>query len=160
MQQLIGGHVGEDEAGHLGRIKVAGDLDRIHLRHTHALGVGAPDRQRCHPVARSQPRAARAQLLDHADELVAGRERRLGHAEIGAGAQLGIGKGHPRRQHPDADLADPRPRIVLLYHPQHLGPAIALHDHALHRPQLLVRAAPASGRCSERFLLTRLACSD
>jgi hypothetical protein len=147
VKELIGRHVRQDEANHLGRIELLGNLNGVHVRHADTLRVGAPDGERRHPVSHSQPgRAAGAELLDDADELIAGGEWRLRHAQIRAGAQLSIGKRHPRCQHPNAQLADPRPRIALLHHRQHLGTAIAVHHHALHHllPSF-VRAAPAVG---------------
>src|SRR6266568_2528768 len=113
-----------------------------------------------HTRSAAQPRTARAQLLDDTDELVARRERRIRHAEIGPGAQHGIGIGHARGQHPDPDLARTRPGVILLNHPQDLGPAIVIDDDTLHHPHLLARPAPPPGRCSYHFLLIRLACSD
>ena len=123
---------GEHEAHDLRRVEVLGHLDRVRLRHADALRVGAPHRQRADAVSHSQPRAARAELLDDADELVAGRERRLRHAEIRAGAQLGIGERHARGQDPDADLARTRPGVLVLHDPQDLGPAEVVDDDALH----------------------------
>ena len=133
VKQLVGGHVGEHEAHDLRRVEVLGHLDRVRLQNTDALRVGAPHRQRADTVSHSQPRAARAELLDDADKLVAGRERRLRHAEIRAGAQLGIGERHAGGQNPDADLARTRPGIVVLHHPQDLGPTEVIDDDALHR---------------------------
>ena len=91
MEQLVRGHVREDEAQNLPRIKVLGHLDRIPLQNTNALCVRTPHRQRADAVSLAQPPAARAKLLDHADKLIARRERRLRHAEIRAGAEHGIG---------------------------------------------------------------------
>jgi len=68
------------EAEDLPGIEVLGHVDGAGLRHANALGVGAEDRQRADAVAHAQPRAARTQLLDDADELVARRERRLRRA--------------------------------------------------------------------------------
>ncbi len=87
-----------------------------------------------------QPRAARAQLLDDADELVAGRERRLRHAEIRAGAQHGVGVRDPGGQNPDADLARPRLGNVVLHHPQDLGPTEVIDDDTLHRLLFVCRS--------------------
>jgi hypothetical protein len=87
VKQLVGGQVGEDEAYDLGRVELLGHLDRVLLRHADTLRVGAPHRQRGDTVSLSQPRATRAELLDDADEFVAGRKRRLRTAEIDAGAQ-------------------------------------------------------------------------
>jgi hypothetical protein len=79
--------VGEHEAQDLGRVQVLGDLDRARLRHTDALRVGPPHRQGADAVSFSQARAARAELFDDADELVARRERRLRSAgDVGAEA--------------------------------------------------------------------------
>jgi len=87
VKQLVGGHVGEDEAHDLRRIEVLGHLDRVPLRHTDTLRVRAPHRQRGDTISLPQPRTARAELLDDPDELVAGREGRLRAAEIRTGAQ-------------------------------------------------------------------------
>ena len=160
VEQLVRRHVGEHEAQDLRRIEVLRHLDGAGLRHAHALRVGTPHRQRADTVSDAQPCGARAQLLDNTDELVAGRERRIRHAEIGPGAQHGIGIGHARGQHPDPDLARTRSGIVLLNHLQDLGTAEVIDDDTLHRSHLLVRPAPPPGRCSCRFLLIRLACSD
>jgi hypothetical protein len=81
-------------------------------------------------------RAARAELLDNADELVTGRERRLRPAEIRAGAQLGIGERHAGGQNPDADFARTRSGIVVLHYPQDLGSAEVIDDNTLHRLSL------------------------
>jgi hypothetical protein len=79
--------VGEHEAQDLGRVQVLGDLDRARLRHTDALRVGPRHRQGADAVSFSQARAARAELFDDADELVARRERRLRSAgDVGAEA--------------------------------------------------------------------------
>ena len=108
---------GKEEAQDLPRIEVLGNVDRAGLRHADAVRVRAPDRQRADAIAHAQPRAARAELLDDADELVAGRERRLrGAREVRAGAQLGIGERHPGRQNLDEHLARTRSRILLLDH--------------------------------------------
>ena len=96
----------------------------------------------------SQPRAAGTEFLDDADEFVARRERRLRAAEVRPGADERVGERHPGGQHPDADLALPRPGIGLVHHLQHLGTAIVVDNHALHRPHLPVRAAPPPDRCS------------
>jgi hypothetical protein len=96
VQELVGCHVRQNEAHDFGRIQRAGHFDRVDFRQADALGVSAPDGERCHSITLSQPRAPRAELLDAADELVAGREWWLWHAEIGPGAQLGIRKRHPR----------------------------------------------------------------
>ena len=123
-----------DEAHDLRRIEVLGHLDRVLLRHADALRVGPPDRQRTDAVSHSQPRAARAELLDYADELVAGRERRLRPArDICAGAELGIGERHAGGQNPDEDLALARSRIALLHHLQDLGSAEVIDDDTFHR---------------------------
>ena len=144
MKHLVRGHVREDEAHDLRRVEVLGHLDRVLLRHADALRVGAPHRQRADTVSLSQPRAARAELLDDADELVAGRERRLRAAEIRAGADQRIGERHAGGQNPDADLARTRSGIVLLHHPQDLGPAEVIDDDALHGRVLRGRTVRAS----------------
>jgi hypothetical protein len=87
VKQLVGGRVGEDEAHDLRRVEVVGHLDRVLLRHADTLRVGAPHRQRGDTISLPQPRAAQAELLDDADELVAGSEGRLRAAEIVTGAQ-------------------------------------------------------------------------
>jgi hypothetical protein len=87
MKQLVGGHVGEDEAHDLRRVEVLGHLDRVPLRHADTLRVRSPHRQRGDTDSLAQPRAARAELLDDADKLVSGREGRLRAAEIRTGAQ-------------------------------------------------------------------------
>jgi hypothetical protein len=132
VQQLIGGHVRQHEADDFRRVEVRGHLNRVLLEHADPLRIGAPDRQCGDPVSHAQPRAARAELLDDADKVVARRERRLRHAEIRAGAQLRIGKRHASGQNPDADLARPRPGSIVLHHPQDLGPAEVIDDDALH----------------------------
>ena len=114
------------------RVEVLGHLDRVRLQNADALGVRAPHRQRADAVSHAQPRAARAELLDDADELVAGRERRLRHAEIRADAEHGIGVRHAGRQNPDAHLARTRSRILVLHDPQDLGTAEVIDDDALH----------------------------
>ena len=116
------------------RVEVLGHLDRVLLRHADALRVGAPLRQRADAVSHTQPRAARAELIDDADELVAGRERRLRAAEIRAGAHLGIAERHARGQNPDADLARTRSGIVLLHHAHNFGAAEVVDDDTLHDP--------------------------
>jgi hypothetical protein len=120
----------------LGGIEVLGHLDGVRLRQADALGVGAPDRQRADAVPHPQPRATRAELLDDADELVAGRERRLRHAEIRAGPQLGIGERHAGGQNPDAHLAWARLGNAVLHHPQDLRPAEDRRRHASSSPLL------------------------
>ena len=122
MKHLVGGHIGEHEAHHLRRVEVLGHLNRARLRHADALRVGAPHRQRADAVSLPQPRAGRAELVDDADKLVAGRKRRLRRAEIRAGAKLSIGERHPGSQDPDAYLARPRPGILVLHHLKTSGP--------------------------------------
>src|SRR5690606_3051229 len=63
-----------------------------------ALRVRAPNGQRTDAISLSEPRAAWAEGLDDADELVARRERRLGAVEVRAGSELGIGERHLRRR--------------------------------------------------------------
>jgi hypothetical protein len=82
----------ENEAHDLRRVVVLGHLDRVRLQHADLLRVTTPDGQRADAVSVPQARTARADFLDHPDELVPGRERRLRHAEIGARPQLGIGE--------------------------------------------------------------------
>jgi hypothetical protein len=50
-----------------------------------------------------------------------------------AGAQLSIGERHACGQDPDAHLARPRSRILLLDELQDLGPAVVIDDDTLHR---------------------------
>jgi len=77
----------------LARIEVFRNVHRAGLGHTHTLRIRTPDGQRADTVAYLQPRAAWAEPFDHADQLVAGRERRLGSTrKICTGAQLGIGE--------------------------------------------------------------------
>jgi hypothetical protein len=96
--------------------------------------VGADERggQRGDAVAFAQPRAARTELLDHADELVAGSEQWLRHPKIGACPQLGIGERHPRGQYPDTHLARAGLGVVVLHHRQLLGSAEPVDDDTLH----------------------------
>ena len=148
MQHLVGGRVGQDQAHDLRRVQVLGHLDRLRLGHADVLGVAAVGGQRGDPVPDVQPRAARAELVDDADDLVAGCERRPGHAEVRAGAQLGIGQRHPRGQDPDAHLTRTRPGDLVLHHPQDLGPAEVIDDNALHGSQ----ASPGSGQRLRRGL--------
>jgi hypothetical protein len=132
VQQLIGRHVRQHEADNFRRVEVRGHLNRVRLEHADPLRVGAPDRQRGDTVPLAQPRAGRAELLDDADKVVAWRERRLRHAEIRAGAQLSVGERHAGGQDPDAHLARPRLRNVIVHHPQDLGAAVAIDDDPLH----------------------------
>jgi hypothetical protein len=60
------------QAQDLRRIQVLRHLDGADLRHAHALGVGTPHRQRADTVSDPEPCAARAQLLDDTDKLIAG----------------------------------------------------------------------------------------
>jgi hypothetical protein len=92
VQHLIRGHVREQEAQHFGRVEVFGHLDHVFLPQADALRVRTPHGQRADTVSDTQTRALRSELLDDAYELIAGGERRLRHAEIRAGAQLGIGE--------------------------------------------------------------------
>ena len=132
VEHLVGGHVREDEAHDLRRVEVLGHLDRELLRHADPLGVRAIHRQHADAVSLLQPLAARAELLDDADELVAGRERRLRTAHVRAGSDLRIGERYPGRQDPDADLVPPRSGSVLVHHPQDLGPTEVIDDDTLH----------------------------
>ena len=132
MQQLIGSHVREDEAHDLARVEILGHLDRVRLQNTDALRVRAPHRQRADTASDAQPGAARAELLDHADELVARRERRLRHAQIRADAEHGVGVRHASRENSDEHLARTRSRILILHHPQDLGPTVVINDDTLH----------------------------
>src|SRR5262249_30362799 len=92
--------------------------------------------------AYSQPRAARPELFDDTNELVAGRERGLrGAREVRAGAQLRIGERNAGREDVDAHLARPRSRSVLLHHGQDLWPADTINDDTLHA--LNVAPAPS-----------------
>src|SRR5829696_9812516 len=75
-----------------------------------------PSARRRDPL--SQPRAARTQLINDADELVAGCERRLRAAEIGAGAYQRIGERHAGSQSPDAHLARTWTGIRILHNLQ------------------------------------------
>jgi hypothetical protein len=90
VKHLVRGHVDEDEAQDLGRVEVVGHLDRVVLRNADTFGVGAPLRQCADAGSHVKPRAAGAELIDMADEFVAGRERRLRAAEIRARTHLGI----------------------------------------------------------------------
>ncbi len=146
MEHLVGGHVGKQETEHLAGIEILGDVDRAGLGHADAVRVRAPDRQRADPVADAQPRAARTERLDDADELVARGERRLRRAgQVGAGAELGIGERDARGQDPDADLTRAGLRIGLLDEPQDLRPAVMIDEHTLHGSNLGARAERASG---------------
>src|SRR5262249_51348746 len=102
------------------------------LQDAHPLRIRAPDGQRPDAVANVQPLAARAELLDHADQLVAGRERRLRDTEVGAGAQHGIGERHARGQRLAADVAGAGAGDRVLDHLQNLGTAEVVYDHPLH----------------------------
>jgi hypothetical protein len=53
-------------------VEVGGNPDRLRLRDTDPLRVAPPDSERGHAVPRVQSGAASAELLDLADELVAG----------------------------------------------------------------------------------------
>jgi hypothetical protein len=132
MEQLVRSHVDEDKAQDLRRVEVLGHLDRVRLRHADVLRVGSPHRQSADAVPNTQPRAARAELLDDADELVAGRERWPWHAEIRAGAQHGVGVRHPGGKNSHPDLARTRSGNVGVHHPQDLGPAVVIDNDALH----------------------------
>ena len=55
VEHLVGGHIGEHETDHLGRVKVLGNLDRPGLRHADPIRIRAPDRQRADPIADVQP---------------------------------------------------------------------------------------------------------
>jgi hypothetical protein len=162
---LIGGHVGKEEAEDLPGVEVLGNVDCAGLRYADAVRVGAPYGQRTDAITHAQPRALRTELFDDTDELVAGRERWLRRArEVRAGAQLGIGERHPGCQNLDAHLARTRSRIVLLHHPQDLGPAEVVDDYALHRPHLLAGAAsrPAAAAiesCLCGWLISRWGCA-
>ncbi len=134
MKHLVRGHVRKQQAQDLPRIEILRNVHCTGLRHTHPLRVRAPDRQCANTVADPQPRAARAELFDNADKLVTGRERRFGSArKIRAGAQLGIGERHPRRQNLDHHLARPRSGIPLFDHLQDLGPTEMVNHDTLHR---------------------------
>jgi hypothetical protein len=133
MEHLVGGHVWKQEAQDLPRIEILGNVNCTGLRHTDPLRVGSPNRQRPDAISLPQSRATRPQFLDDADELVAGRERRLRRAsDICAGAQLRIGERHPRSENPDADLARTRSGIVLLHDLQDLRPTIVIDNHTFH----------------------------
>jgi hypothetical protein len=132
MQQLMRRGVGEDGAHDLLRVEIFWHLDRVLLRHADTLRVGAPHRQRGDTISLPQPRAARAELLDDADKLVAGREGRLRATEIDTRTQQRIAERHAGGQNPHAHLARRRSRIVLIHHLQNHGPAVALNDDTLH----------------------------
>src|SRR5204862_7174738 len=102
-----------------------------------------PHRQHADAVADSQPRAARAELFDDADELIARRERRLRPAEIGAGAQLRVGERYAGGQHPDADFAPPGARRLRLHELENLGTAEPRDDNSLHGPGRSARSLRA-----------------
>src|SRR5436190_13496138 len=95
----------EDEAHDFRWVEIPGHLDRVRLQNTDALRVRAPHRQRADTVSHAQPRTALTELLDDADELIAGRERRPRYAEIGTGAEHGIGVRHAGHQNPHANFA-------------------------------------------------------
>jgi hypothetical protein len=124
--------VREDEAQRLRRVEVLGHRDRVLLEHADAFGVGAPHGQGADAVADVQGPAAGTELLDDADQLVTGRERRLRHAQIRTGAQHGIGVGHAGRQHPDSHLTGTRPWILRLHHAHDLRTAEPIDDSAFH----------------------------
>src|SRR4029078_5407064 len=124
----------------LGRIEILGYFDRVHLRHAHALRACAPHGEGRHAHRWMQPRAARTELLDHTDELVARRKWRLRRADrcagdaadICAGAKQRVLKRYAARQNFDADLANARAWIGVLHDPQHLGTTEVIDDNALH----------------------------
>src|SRR5204863_8687841 len=121
----------------LRRVEVLRHLERVRLRHADTLSVGAPHRQRGDTISLPQPRAARAELLDDADQLVAGREGRLRAAKIRTRAQQGITERHTGGENPDAHLPRTRSGIVLLDHLQDLGATVVTNDDALHASSLL-----------------------
>jgi hypothetical protein len=77
--------------------------------------------------------SSRAELLDDANELIAGRERRPRHAEIRADAEHRVGVRHRGRQHPHANLAGTGSGNLVLDHLQHLGATVVVDHDALHR---------------------------
>jgi hypothetical protein len=132
VEQLVGGQVGEDQARDLRRVEVVGHRDCVHLGHADAFRVGAPHGQRGDPVSHVHPRAARTDLLDDADELVTGCERRRRHTEVGAGAQLCVGERDTGGKHPDAHVASARSGNVDLDHLQDIGSAEVIDDDTLY----------------------------
>jgi hypothetical protein len=89
---LIGGHVGKEEAEDLPGVEVLGNVDCAGLRYACAVRVRAPYRQRADAIAHAQPRTVRAELFDHADELVAvrpdqGREHRRIKRDVAPGGR-------------------------------------------------------------------------
>ena len=100
----------------------------------HALSVGTPHGQRADAVSHVQPRTTGAELLDHADEFVSGREWRLRPpGDICAGPELGIGERYAGRENPDADLALTRPGDIVLDHLEDLWSSAVIDDDALDR---------------------------
>ena len=95
------------------RVDVLRHLDRVRLQNTDALRVGAPHRQRADAISPRSLVQPGPSFLDDADELVAGRERRLRHAEIRADAEHGIGVRHPAAK----TLTRPRPDPVEVRRP-------------------------------------------
>src|SRR5262249_45346015 len=104
----------------------------VGLKNTDALCVCPPHGQRANTVSHLQPGAAWAELLDDADELIAGRERGPRHAQIRADAEHGIGVGDAGRKNPDAHLAWTRSGSLLLDDLQDLRTTEVVYDHALH----------------------------
>src|SRR5262249_5105038 len=100
--------------------------------------------QRSHAIAHVQPLAARTELLDDADKLVARRERRLRTAKVRPGAELRIGERYAGGEHFDADFSLTRHRDLGLHHGHDLGSTIVTHDAALHVANLLSRCPTCS----------------
>jgi hypothetical protein len=140
VEHLVGGHVREDQAHDLARVEVLGHRDRVLLLDADPLGIGPVHGQCSYPVSLTQPLAARAELLDDADELVAGREWRLRAAHVSAGADLSVCERHPGRQDPDANLTRVWSGGVLLHHLQDLRPPVAIDDDPLHDRTSLLRS--------------------
>jgi hypothetical protein len=133
VQHLVGRHVGEDEANDLCRIEILRHLHGARLRHANAFGIRAPHRQRADAVPWVEPGAARTELLDDANELVARRKRWSWAAgDVRPRAQLGIGERHAGCQDAYAYLAPNWFRNVILHYLHDLGATIVINDHAFH----------------------------
>src|SRR5215218_1460230 len=136
VKHLVRGHIREDELATSAGSRSSGTST--------AYASGTQTRSASAPHTVSAPTRSPSRSLEQpgpsssttADELVAGRERRLRAAEVRPGAYERVGERHPGRQDPDADLARTRSGIVLLHHPQDLGPAELVDDDTLHRLSL------------------------
>ncbi len=132
VQQLVGGHVREDDAHQQRGVEVLRHRDRLLLRDTHLFRVTAPDGQRRHPVSLTQRRTALSCLTDGADELVTGSEGWFRSPEVRPGSDQCVGERHTCRLHLDAHLPSPRPGSRLVDHVQNLRTAEAVRDDTLH----------------------------